>query len=97
LLSGTNLLNSPYEAAKRLQRESTNLLATSQRFLEYLDHIEQLVEEAEILILTSYEQEHAKIDQISDILIKMIYDYRDQLHAKMTEHMVGQKKALNEH
>ena len=32
----TLLLNSPYEAGKRLQRESTNLLSTGDRFLEYL-------------------------------------------------------------
>lgn len=36
MLSGANLLNSPYEAAKRLARESSSLLATGQRFLEYL-------------------------------------------------------------
>lgn len=28
MLSGTNILNSPYEGAKRLQRESTKLVAT---------------------------------------------------------------------
>jgi hypothetical protein len=34
---GANLLNSPYEAAKRLSRESTSLIGTSLRFIEYLD------------------------------------------------------------
>ena len=55
MLSGTNILNSPYEGAKRLQRESTKLVATGQRFLDYLDSMEQLVQEAETLVLTSYE------------------------------------------
>ena len=95
MLSGTNLLNSPYEAAKRLQRESTNLLATGQRFVEYLEQMEQLVEEAEILVLTSYEQEHAKIDQISEILIKMIQDFRDSLHSKLTDQLVRENTNLN--
>jgi hypothetical protein len=40
MLSGTNILNSPYEGAKRLQRESTKLVATGQRFLNYLDSME---------------------------------------------------------
>ncbi len=62
MLSGTNLLNSPYEAAKRLQRESTSLVATGQRFIDYLEQMERLVGEAEILVVASYEQEHAKID-----------------------------------
>ena len=62
MLSGTNLLNSPYEAAKRLQRESTSLVATGLRFIDYLEQMEQLVGEAEILVVASYEQEHAKIN-----------------------------------
>jgi hypothetical protein len=37
MLSGTNILNSPYEGAKRLQRESSNLAATGERFLTFLD------------------------------------------------------------
>ncbi len=46
--SGANLLlNSPYEAGKRLQRESTNLLSTGDRFLEYLSQMEQMSGEAE--------------------------------------------------
>ena len=37
---GVNQLNSPYEAAKRLQRESISLMTTSQRFIDYLNSME---------------------------------------------------------
>jgi len=37
---GIGSLNSPYEAAKRLARESESLLATDQRFLAYLSQME---------------------------------------------------------
>lgn len=37
---GGNLLNSPYEAAKRLARESASLMATGQRFGEFLEKMD---------------------------------------------------------
>jgi hypothetical protein len=73
------LLNSPYEAGKRLQRESTNLLSTGARFLEYLEQLEQLAGEAENLVLTNYQLEYQKLDQISDIMIRMIQEYKEKL------------------
>jgi hypothetical protein len=36
----SNLLNSPYEAAKRLSRESSSLLATGSRFIDYLESVD---------------------------------------------------------
>jgi hypothetical protein len=68
----TNLLNSPYEAAKRLQRESTSLLATGQRFIDYLHSMEQIVSEGEQIVLASYQGEYQRLDQIAQILIHMI-------------------------
>lgn len=53
---GVNL-NSPYEAAKRLSRESTSLLATGQRFLQYLEKLEWHDNEADKMILENYESE----------------------------------------
>jgi hypothetical protein len=53
---GVNL-NSPYEAAKRLSRESENLLSTGSRFQQYLEKMEQLANEADDIILQNYESE----------------------------------------
>ena len=88
MLSGTNILNSPYEGAKRLQRESNNLAATGERFVTYLNQMQQLVSEAETLILTSYEQEHGKIGQIADIMVSIIKDYQATLQSRLTSSMV---------
>lgn len=75
----TNLLNSPYEAAKRLQRESTSLLATGQRFIDYLQSMEQIVSEAETIVLSSYQTEYQKLDQIAQIMVHMIGQYKERL------------------
>lgn len=71
---GANLLNSPYEAAKRLARESASLEATSQRFIEYLLGMDQLVTEAEGLVITSYQSEYKKLETIAEIMTHMIND-----------------------
>ena len=78
-LGGANLLNSPYEAAKRLARESAALMATDGRFLSYLDGMEQLVGEAEQLVLASYQSEFDKVAHIAEILIRMIEEYKDKV------------------
>lgn len=54
---GVNL-NSPYEAAKRLSRESVSLQATGGRFYQYLEKLEWLDSETEQLIVQNYEQEY---------------------------------------
>ena len=41
--------------------------------------MEQLVGEAENLVLTSYQSEYQKIDNIAEIMVRMISEYREKL------------------
>jgi hypothetical protein len=41
--------------------------------------MEQLVAEAEHLVLVSYQSEYQKLEQISEIMIRMIQDYKEKL------------------
>lgn len=51
---GANL-NSPYEAAKRLQRECKALVSTGDRYLEYLRRLEEHDGVSEAQIMSNYE------------------------------------------
>ena len=54
-------------------------MSTGTRFLDYLSQIEQLTGEAEHLILTNYQIEYQKLDQIAEIMIRMIQEYKGKL------------------
>lgn len=75
---GVNL-NSPYEAAKRLSRESQSLVNTGERYKKYLEKMEEQDGQSENTILLNYEEEFEKIETVSNMLIKMITDYKERL------------------
>jgi hypothetical protein len=54
MFAGSNM-NSPYEAAKRLYKESQSLVSTGERFLEYLDKLDSHDKESEEKIMQNYE------------------------------------------
>jgi hypothetical protein len=54
MFAGSNM-NSPYEAAKRLFRESESLISTGERFLEYLDKLDSHDNDSEHKIMQNYE------------------------------------------
>lgn len=59
--------------------------------------MEQLMVEAEDLVLTSYKSEYQKIDQIAGILIHMINEYKENLQSKLTAGLVSERNGINEH
>ena len=75
---GVNL-NSPYETAKRLSRESQSLVSTGERYLQYLDKMKEHDGESEKVILNNYEQEFEKVECVSQMLIQMIMEYKEKL------------------
>ena len=88
-------LNSPYESAKRLSRESQSLVNTGHRYLAYLDKMEQHDEASEQVVLHNYEQEFEKVETVSQMLIQMILDYKEKLQRKLQESMVREKQSIN--
>ena len=46
--------------------------------------MELLVGEAETLVITSYQSEFEKIDNIAEIMTKLINDYKERLQEKLT-------------
>eukprot|EP00347_Sterkiella_histriomuscorum_P014492 403360670 len=90
-------LNSPYESAKRLMRECSSLMNTSDRFNEYLNKLSQLDEKAENQLLSNYEQEYNKLESISQLLIQMITDYKDKQQQKLTDSLVLERNQINMH
>ena len=93
---GVNL-NSPYEAAKRLSRESDSLLSTGQRLLQYLEKMEQLADEADRHIVENYESEYQKVESVAQILVQMITEYKEKVQARLTDSMVKERNTLTEH
>lgn len=93
---GVNL-NSPYEAAKRLSRESQSLVNTGERYKKYLDKMEEQDAQSEKTVLLNYEEEFEKIETVSNMLIKMITDYKERLQSKLTESLIKQRNMLNMH
>lgn len=65
--------------------------------MDFLDQMEQLTGEAENLVLTSYQNEYKKLDQIADILTKMIKDYKEKIQERLTMSLVRERNNLNEH
>jgi hypothetical protein len=59
--------------------------------------MEQLTGEGEHLILTNYQIEYQKLDQIAEIMIRMIQDYKTKLQSQLSESMVSQRTTLTEH
>lgn len=72
-------------------------MSTGARFLEYLSQMEQLTGEGEHLILTNYQIEYQKLDQIAEIMIRMIQEYKKKLQSQLSESMVSQRTTLTEH
>ena len=93
---GVNL-NSPYETAKRLSRESQSLVSTGERYLQYLDKMKEHDGESEKVILNNYEQEFEKVECVSQMLIQMIMEYKEKLQKKLTESMIKERTVINQH
>ena len=72
-------LNSPYENAKRLERECNSLISTGDRFLQYLSKIEEQDAQAEEVLRKNYEAEFEKVETVSKMVIQMITDYKTKL------------------
>ena len=53
---------SPYEAAKRLSVESKSLIKTGERYMQYLERLQNLNSEFEHEIVVNYEKEYQKVD-----------------------------------
>lgn len=90
-------LNSPYEAAKRLMRESETLLATADRFREYLAGLEGCDQGAEKKLMDNYEREFQKVEAVAQTIVQMVLDYKDKLQHQLTESMVKERSTINAH
>lgn len=53
--------------------------------------------EGEQIVLTSYQSEYQKLDQIAQILVHMIGQYKEKLQLRLTEGLVKERHILNEH
>ena len=59
--------------------------------------MEQLTGEGEHLILTNYQIEYQKLDQIAEIMSRMLQEYKTKQQAQLSESMVSQRTTLTEH
>ena len=75
---GVNM-NSPYEAAKRLSRESQSLMNTGERYLKYLEKMEQHDNNSEETVLRNYEKEFEKVETVYKTLVKMLTEHKERL------------------
>jgi uncharacterized protein YecA (UPF0149 family) len=76
-------LNSPYENAKRLERECVSLGITGEKFLLYLDKIQAHDNSSEQIIMSNYEEEFEKVETLSQLLINMVTSYKSQIQQRL--------------
>ena len=60
-------------------RECEALQSTSDKFLQYINKLEQLDTESEKIVMDNYEREYQKVESVAQIMIQMINDYKDKL------------------
>jgi hypothetical protein len=56
-----------------------------------------VVGEAEEIVLQSYQGEYRKLEQIAALMVSMIGQCKERLQERLTEGMVRERNALNEH
>ena len=59
--------------------------------------MEELANNADKQIVMNYETEYQKVDNVIQILTKMLNEYKGSLQQKLTESMVKERNHINEH
>lgn len=71
---------SPYEAAKRLGVESGSLVKTGERYLQYLQRLQEMDTCYEAEITKNFEEEFLKVEAYKKNMIKIITEYADSVN-----------------
>jgi hypothetical protein len=88
---------SPYEAAKRLCVESKSLTCTSQRYMQFLERLQEMDRQYEQEVVKNFEKQYQKVESYKKVMIKIITDYTDGVKQKLTEQMAQQRSNINQH
>jgi glucan phosphoethanolaminetransferase (alkaline phosphatase superfamily) len=75
-----------------LKRDSKHLINSSKNFIDYLGSLKEIGKQAEEKLIKNYENEHKKVDALTDTIINMLKTHSNNVKGKMLENLTEQRK-----